>query len=215
MIKKSTISDKITLRKINPIEAHKKYEQGIVSTITFEKINIKQVNSLNFGDSSENPLNKCYEYIDTSTNQRKIFTTNHIIFDKEGLKDKKLPDDNICYTCHNKTDNGIGLPIDMEVIEDKIIFYTEGLYCCFEHFIHLTTEDKYKKYNSEHFTKIMYHLMYPNKKYHLMVIKSPQTELFPSNHGPLTNNEIKSNNHTYINVPGIIYYPGKRKFIQC
>jgi len=215
MIKKSTISDKITLRKINPIEAHEKYKQGIITSIKFEKLAINKVNPLQLTDS--NIEGKYYEYVDTSANRRKIFTTNYILFNKEGQIKKELPDDNICYACHQKInkDQGLGIPIDMKIMEDNIIFYTEGLYCSFEHFIHLTMENKYKKYDAEHKTKVMFNLMYPDKKYHLMLMNTPQNDLFPSNDGPLNQREIKSNKHIYINTPGVILYPGKRKFIQC
>lgn len=210
------INSTFSLRKINPKELHDKYTQNVVESIDFDSSSklekVEQIHiDTDVGNTENDPV---YEYTDSSTNVNRIYTTNNIQFSKDNDTGKNLPENKMCNTCNEIMDDGIGVPLDIITKDNVIIFPTDGYYCSFEHMIPDLSKSKYKNIDVNHYTRVMFSLMYPDKSFLKAVLSAKNPELLNSNGGPMDLYNFKSNKHRYVEVPGYILSPAKRKYLR-
>lgn len=105
-----------------------------------------------------------------------------------------------------------------EKYNKEIVFYTEDdKYCCFECMLPYTLFHTKRKYSMmdvnykdvDYYTRIMFRLMYPDKDF---PIAASEANLLKSQNGPLKMKDYKK--HKYIPIPGLIFSPVKRRFVQ-
>lgn len=203
------------LKKVEPLTFPSRFMDGKFSEINVEfvkslrsenqKLEKKQEKSI--GIITKCKENKLFMLTDKNNNVFTCITTNNYDPDKPFQ---------ICMWSREQFNHTwVGIPYRMEIdSEGNYIFYTEGIYCCFEC---AYNDALFKARRSNHLSigscvsedmllKIWFNMCYPRKtlKY------NPSPFYHETNLGPLTHDEYHSQKSIYIPTSGIVVIPSKK-----
>jgi len=218
------------LRQVDPLFVAKSY---IAKTLLLPKEKFKfdditLTQDLVVGNS---PDSSAYEYIDKNGSKLRIITGNHLNWSSETLKENF-----VCHGCRIRyhiqgtksallSENltkivncALLLPVQIEKVDDKLIFHGTGEYCCFEcAFADLKTKCYTGFYykdsvysDSEGLLRYMYYLFTGKEN---LTASPPWTEHI-DNGGNLPDKDFYNKNYTYGLLPNVILKHAKVAYIR-
>lgn len=233
---KNSIRKTFLLRGIDPVELHNQYLQLVTRQLVIPREKSELVQNIRM----DYPIGKgkdddVYECSDSDGNIRRIFTTNifdyakvkkegdTISYEREAGNESEMTKCEICGKEIQKCQS-LGIPYQMEVIKEdnrctQVIFYVEGSFCSFEHLDMMIKrhtlcrrslmKPSFQKVSIN--SKIMFHLMYPDKKYSTV---SSNEYLLKDHGGSLHPEDYDDGKHVYVEMPGVVILPCKRQYLK-
>lgn len=201
------IQPTIYLKKIEPLSIPQKITNGDYKNITLETIQTWKKSTKESHQISvigTNRLEKMFTYTDRNNNVFTCITTNNF---QESTQ--------ICQWCRlNFQHPWVGIPYRVEQTQTKIIYYTDGCYCCFECAM-AEIESISKKSYVLHSGLLMspnilllnlHSMIYPNKS----LRASPPFYYHEKNGGSMSDKEYYQSKSQFIETSGIITVPYKK-----
>lgn len=214
-----TVNPKLFLRGIDGRELFERYLKGDFSKISLTKQGIKaEVIKIRFSPIyGKSVLDSIYRFRDSYNQKRIIVTTDHERFALVGSSEAS-PNTKYCHWCRQEiSGNIVGIPIRLESIDSKYIFYTTGVFdtleCAYTRLREINRGSHYSDpvyMNSEPMLRTLFDLLYPGKK---LCALSDWT-LLNSNGGPLTSEQYFNDTSTWRELPSVITQVGKRELME-
>ena len=210
------VEPRLFLRGIDGAKLFERYLQGEFSKNQLIKLqNESKVVKINFKPSyGHTPLDSIYEYKDSNNKVKLVITTDHQKFALiSNGSSKKL-----CQWCRRPIrSTSLGIPIKMEHIDGKYIFYITGTFDTFEcAYSRVVDKNKGTHYrdpvylNSEPMLKSLFEIIYPERT----LLKLPEWDLLEENGGPLKEEKYFSQESRWVELPSIIIKIGKREIME-
>ena len=230
MSKKKTVfrlSENFSLRKIEPKSIALKFFEGSYNDRKFPNKKIKNIGaSLKIGKDVGNDMNsEVYRFKDKNNNNQTIYTTNHALYDYINKTNQgnitDLPILKCKYCKRGSLKSPIGLPISMDIQNDKVTFTVIDAFCDFGcAFSYLKRKKNESRLyrgpiyaNAEQILYFLYYRVYPDKVGENIKDK-PDWELLRENGGPLTNEEFDSESSEYFSIPSVNVSCAKKQYIK-
>jgi len=193
----------IILRKIDPIDVYKRYQNGEFDNIEIdEKILKKSIDTATFTTTSYqmgSNNNNTSAMRDKSNIVCKIGFTNN--FNIEGDCDYCRRELRVC----SRNEHPVGIPVNRSTIHENVIYDVVGVYgtweCAYADLmsqIYINgTKGNPIFMNSEVYMKFVFHLMYPTKT----LKKAKDYKFLTRNRGWMDNDEYDTDSSTFVAIP--------------
>ena len=220
-------ADNFTIRKINALEIVRDYFKGIYKNRGLPDKKVKTGgDTVRLGKAIGKDSNsEIFRFVDHSNNHQTILTTNHSLYQYAVAKQSGVISELpiiVCKYCKRKNLKApIGLPVSMEIEEEKVTFTVVDSFCDFgcafsflKRQLSLAREYRGPLYmNSEQMLYSMYYRMYPDKTGD-RIREKPDWDLLRENGGPLTDEEFDGISDQYVPVTSVITVPGKKQYLK-
>ena len=220
------VSDSFTLRKIDTKSVASKFFKGEYVNRNLPEKRIKNAGSLLIGKDVGSDINsEVYRFKDKNNNNQTIYTTNHALYDyiTKNAQGKltELPILKCKYCKRGSLKSPIGLPISMEIKNDKVTFNVIDAFCDFGcAFSYLKRKKMESRLyrgpiytNAEQLLYALYYRVYPDR-IGKNIKDKPDWELLRENGGPLTNEEFDSETADYVSIPSVTISSSKKQYIK-